>query len=114
MNKDRNGLQLVDDNYLSPELAQLDTLLLVLDRLRQGPPISDEVQRWAREDAAGGMLGEMLANPKRFKWLFHTAYWSVLYSMLCDVTPEVLSHKELGHIDCGITIHDNLEVEHDH
>src|SRR5260370_42030306 len=103
----RNGLYVVQPDGgrpLSAEEERLDALLVSLDQLRKGGPITEEVQRWAREELLGGMLGELIAEPEKFRWIRKTGYWHLVYCLLLDLSPEVVSAEEVGRIDTGITL----------
>ena len=106
MKKGRNGLYIVTETGerpLSAEEERLDTFLVSLDQLRKGGRITEEVQRWAREELVGGMLGELIAEPEKFRWIKETGYWHLLYALLLDLC-EVVSPEEIGRIDAGVTI----------
>jgi len=82
---------------------QFNSLLAMLDILRRGPPISDETSRMARDVFVDGLLGELVAHPREIAARAGpspgTREWFLLYLVLRDLTPEVLTHEELDKFD---------------
>jgi hypothetical protein len=102
-------LHIVDPEGGNPSItpeqwALLDEFLVSLDQLRKGPPISDEVQHWAREILCDGLLSKLIAQSQEFRWVERSGYCWMVLAMLGDLAPEVLTHAEIGSVDFGLSI----------
>jgi hypothetical protein len=89
----------------SQEERRFDSLLVSLDRLRSGPPITENVRRMAREEFARGLITELINGPSKEMRtaIKQSGSLHLLFKMLLDVTPEVLSNTEYAQIDLNLT-----------
>jgi hypothetical protein len=89
----------------SPEEQRFDSLLMSLDSLRSGPPITEEVRAMAREEFVGGLITELINGPSNEMRaaIKQSGSLHLLFLMLRDVVPEVLSNSEYAQIDLNLT-----------
>jgi hypothetical protein len=82
---------------------RVGSLIVALEKLGKGPPIKGSDRLIIRKHTAGGLLEELIERPAEI--VEETGIeagenkWGVLYVMLRDVVPEVLSVEELEAID---------------
>lgn len=86
---------------------RFDSLLMTLDRLFRGPPISVDGAVFVRNILLGGFLRDFIANPTKFKDeagpSISRSEWWTLYFVLRQLTPEILTHEELDKIDQALS-----------
>jgi hypothetical protein len=86
---------------------RVDSLIAALEKIGKGPPIKTSARLIIRRHTAGGLLEELIERSAEI--VEETGIeagedkWGVLYVMLRDVVPEVLSSEELEVIDRGLS-----------
>jgi hypothetical protein len=83
---------------------QLYSIMTTLDVLMRGPPIPDQTIDFVRGSLYGGVLGDFIANPGKYKDEdLSSGQWTLLFYLLRQLTPEILSPEELNGIDLAIS-----------
>lgn len=97
---------MIQQAYRAKIVKRFNLLLDDLEPLRRGPPISERDRLVTRRSAGYGLLKELIESSANVAKMAGPSIdrdqWWLLFCVLQDLTPEIISFEELATIDRGI------------